>query len=164
MVQSLAVRLSICAPASAPLTDSDAVARSALRPTSTAESVTGWPAGAWPLLVGAIVRTMGGAVTADGDAAGLAAAAGFGCGAAGDGDGSARIRSASLGVSVGGGPEGVGAASPPGTAPRTGRSLAGAQAVPRKAAPRKRNAAASGAHQRRVSDIRAESTDLSREP
>jgi hypothetical protein len=35
-----------------------------------AERATGAPAGTWPLLAGAIVRTIGGAATADGDATG----------------------------------------------------------------------------------------------
>jgi hypothetical protein len=45
---------------------------------------------------------------------------------AGEGDGRGRNRWASLEVRVGGTPGGVGAASLPGTAPRTGRSFAGA--------------------------------------
>src|SRR5262249_38773000 len=45
MAHSRGECLSICAPASAPLTDSEAEARSAPRPMSTAESVTGAPAG-----------------------------------------------------------------------------------------------------------------------
>src|SRR5207248_8133290 len=114
--------------------ESDALARSAVLPTSTAESVTGAFAGTWPFAAGAMVRTMGGAATADGDGA----AAGLGCApggspgdgwaAAGDGVGSARCRSASLAWRVGGRPGAVGAALP-GTAPRTGRSLAGAHAT-----------------------------------
>src|SRR5262249_19779404 len=136
-------RLSIWAPASAPLTDSEADARSAPRPMSTAERVTGPPAGTCPLAPGTIVRTMGGAATAEGDTAaeGLAAAAGTALGTTGDapddgsatatdGDGRARWRRASLAASVGGRPGAVGAALP-GTAPRTGRSLAGPHAVAR---------------------------------
>src|SRR6266849_1635265 len=91
---SRAVRLSISAPTSAPLTHSDAEARSAPRPTSTADSATGAPAGTWPLAPGAIVRTMGGAATAEGDANGDGLAAR-------PGDGSApRIGKPSLAVSV----------------------------------------------------------------
>src|SRR5689334_22450196 len=112
MVQSRAERLSICAPASAPLTESVADARSAPLPTSTADMVTAPPSGTWPLALGTIVRTMGGAATAEGEAWGLTAACALGDGAAagearGTTDGCAR--SASLGASVGGTPGGVGA-------------------------------------------------------
>src|SRR5579871_2438558 len=131
MVQSRGERLSICAPASAPLTESDAEARSAVLPTRTAESVTGAPAGTWPSAPGTMVRTIGGAATAtaEGEGAGLGPRPGDGEGCATTaGVGSARRRSESAGWRVGGTPGGVGA-SLPGTAPRSGRSLAGAQAV-----------------------------------
>jgi len=111
-------RLSICAPASAPLTLSEADSRSAPRPTSTADRATGAPAGTWPLALGAMVRTMGGAATTDGDANG-GEASGDGLEATpGDGGEAACVRaaSASLAASVGGTPAGVGA-SLPGTAP-----------------------------------------------
>src|SRR2546428_13714654 len=71
-----------------------------------------------------MVRTIGGAATADGEA--TATADGLGA-MPGDGRGNGRSRSASLAVNVGGTPGGVGAASVPGTAPCNGRSLAGAQ-------------------------------------
>src|SRR5260370_11444880 len=99
-------RLSICAPASAPLTVNVAVARSAPRPTSTADRVTGASAGTWPFTLGAMVRTIGGAATADGEAT----ADGLGLVAAmpGEGTGSGRRRNASLAVSVRGKPGGGG--------------------------------------------------------
>src|SRR5260370_38076879 len=133
MVQSGGVRLSIWAPAAAPLTASEAADRSALRPTSTADSITGWPDGTGPPEVGTIVRTIGGEATADGDAIadGLAPMPGEGAActcASGEGVERECSRNASLAVSVGGTPGGVGP-SLPGTAPRTGRSFAGAQAA-----------------------------------
>src|SRR5207253_8901255 len=104
---SRGVRLSIWAAASAPFTVSDAVARSAPRPTSTADSVTGASAGTWPLALGAMVRTIGGAATADGDATATADGLGTVAATAGDGTGDGRRRSASLAVRVGGMPGGV---------------------------------------------------------
>src|SRR2546423_717495 len=136
MVQSRGERLSIWAPASAPLTDSEADARSAPRPTRTAESSTGLASGTCELFSGAMVRTIGGAATTEGEGAGLTLTPGDGRGCsatAGDGDG--RARSASLGTSVGGTPGGVGGRVP-GTAPRSGRSFAGAHAVARVASRR----------------------------
>src|SRR5947209_5266984 len=74
-----------------------------------------------------MVRTIGGAAATDGDATAAGDATGEGFAATpGEGLGRARKRSASLGSSVGGRPGGVGA-SVPGCAPRSGRSLAGAQ-------------------------------------
>jgi hypothetical protein len=81
-----------------------------------------------------IVRTIGGAATTDGlgaattdglvaTPAGLADTAGDDCAWDGEGVGSGRLTG-----SVGGTPGAVGAA-PPGCAPRSGRSLAGAHAV-----------------------------------
>src|SRR6266851_7509504 len=125
MVQSRGERLSIWAPASAPFTDSEADARSAVRPTRTAESATGSVAGTRALLLGAIVRTMGGEATADGEATGLELTPGEGCCWTTAGVARARRRSVSLGLKVGGTPGGVGA-TVPGPAPRRGRSLAGA--------------------------------------
>ena len=58
MVHSRGVRLSIWAPESAPLTANVAVARSAPRPTRTADNVTGAFAGKCPPALGAIVRTI----------------------------------------------------------------------------------------------------------
>src|SRR5579859_7963364 len=104
-VRAGGVRLSICADASAPLTVSEAVWRSAPRPTSTADRVTGASAGTCPPALGAIVRTIGGAATADGEA--IADGLGPTCWATpGEGAGNTRNRSASLGVSVGGTPSG----------------------------------------------------------
>src|SRR5579859_599775 len=118
---SRAVRLSIWAPTSAPLTDNEAEARSAPRPTRTADRATGAPAGTWPSAPGAMVRTMGGAATAAGDARG------DGLGARpGDGADAERLCNPSLAVSVGGTPAGV-RTSLPGTAPLKGRSFAGPQ-------------------------------------
>src|SRR5918912_297307 len=74
-----------------------------------------------------MVRTIGGAAIADGDATTAGDVAGEGFAARpGEGLGRARKRSASLASSVGGTPGGVGACAP-GCAPRSGRSLAGAQ-------------------------------------
>src|SRR5438105_1322624 len=89
-------------------------------PTGTAETVTAPPTGRWALATGAIVRTIGGAATTDGEAT----ADGPAC-TAGEGDGSGR----KLGANVGGTPADVdcGGASVLGTAPRTGRSIAGPQ-------------------------------------
>jgi hypothetical protein len=115
---------------------SDADARSAPRPTSTADNVTGPPAGTRPLALGTIVRTMGAATTTEGDATGEAEGL---LAIPGDGTGRGLNRSASLAVSVGGTPGGVGAASLPGTAPRSGRSLAGAQLASASAANRASN-------------------------
>ena len=127
MVQSRAERLSTWAAASAPSMDSEAAARSAPRPTRTADRVTGAPAGTRVFAPGTMVRTMGGAATAEGDTTGAVDGTGEGFAATpGEGLGSARNRSASLGSSVGGMPGGVGA-SVPGCAPLSGRSLAGAQ-------------------------------------
>ena len=71
-----------------------------------------------------MVRTIGGAATADGDAT----ADGLGALEAMPGEGAGRGRKrASLAVSVGGTPGGVAGASLPGRAPCIGRSLAGAQ-------------------------------------
>src|SRR5947209_16867726 len=116
MVQSRALRLSICAVLSWPLTVSDACERSAPRPTSTAEMVAEASAGSLAPLAGAMVLTIGGCATALGDGTTEAAAPG-------DGLGSGLKRRASLGCSVGGAP-GVAAASVPGAAPRKGRSMA----------------------------------------
>jgi hypothetical protein len=125
IIQSRGERLSICAPVSAPFSDSDAEARSEVRPTSTAETVTGPLAGKRPFADGAIVRTIGGADTAEGETCGLGATPADGCatGTKGTGDGEVARP-----VSVGGIPSGVGVPRP-GTAPRNGRSLAGPQAA-----------------------------------
>ena len=152
MVQSRGERLSIWAAASVPSMDREADARSAPRPTRTADRVTGAPAGTWALALGTMVRTMGGAATAEGDTTGAIDATGEGFAATpGEGLGRARKRSAWLGSSVGGTPGGV-AASLPGCAPRSGRSLAGAQLATPSA--RRHVTAAIVLVQRRCSNIR----------
>jgi len=62
----------------------EAESRSAPRPTSTADSVTG-PLATWPFAPGTIVRTIGGAAATDGDGADVAP--GEGAATAGLGDG-----------------------------------------------------------------------------
>src|SRR4051794_16298455 len=115
MVQSRAVRLSICAPESALFTVSEAVARSAVRPTRVAVIVTGGPGAILPPFGGLMVRTMGGSGAGDGLGGGDALMPG-------DGLGRGRNFRASLGCSVGGTPA-VAGASVPGAAPRSGRSV-----------------------------------------
>src|SRR5947209_2392464 len=139
MLHSRAERLSMLAPLSAPFTLKLALARSDPRPISTAETVVGAPAGAVEFGLGARVRTMGGAATADGEAIGDGLSV-----KPGEGVGSTRKRRASLGWRVGGTPEVASAASLPGAAPCAGRSMAGRQPAtsisiaPHTAQPRRR--------------------------
>ncbi|GAC1314320.1 MAG: hypothetical protein NVSMB2_03580 [Chloroflexota bacterium] len=112
-----------------------AEARSAPRPTRTADRLS-TPGGTFALAAGEIVRTMGGAATVEGDALETAGEAdGDGTGvpevadSPGDELGKACMVSDSLALSVGGTPGGVGAMPRPGTAPLTGRSIAGPHAA-----------------------------------
>src|SRR4051812_43441697 len=68
MVHSRGERLSIWASGPPPSTASEAVDRSAPRPTRTADVVIGPPTGTCALAAGAMVRTMGGAGGVDGEA------------------------------------------------------------------------------------------------
>src|SRR5437588_536048 len=100
MLQSRGARLSGSAAVSAPSTLKLAVARSAPRPTRTAEMLTGAPAGTLALVAGAMVRTIGAAGAGEGEAA---AAAGAGLSAsAGEGEGSASALKRGSGERVGG--------------------------------------------------------------
>src|SRR5262249_24723924 len=74
MAHSRGERLSICAPVSAPLTDSEAEGGAAPGRMSTAERVTGAPGGTCAFAAGTMVRTMGGAATVDGLACAAAGA------------------------------------------------------------------------------------------
>src|SRR5260221_8670452 len=94
---------------------------------STYVRETGASAGTWPFALGAMVRTIGGAATADGEASATADGLGLLAATPGEGAGSGRRRNATLAVSVGGIPGGGGGTSLPGRAPCVGRSFAGAQ-------------------------------------
>src|SRR5919204_4876518 len=116
--------LSISGATSAPSTARVAAARSAPRPTSTADTVTGAPRGTLVFAEGWIVRTMGGDGAGDADAT----AAGEGPAASpGEGLGRGRSRGSlaervggTAGVAVGLSPPRRGPRHRPGGAPRPG--------------------------------------------